>query len=103
MAKVTLAPGALRTACWLWDGALSRKRYDQRRPSFWLNGIAQNAARVMCAWVHGPAPSADHHAGHTCPSGENSRCVSPFHLVWQSPHDNYEARRTRCSDRSLSS
>ena len=84
-------------ACWLWRGATSKKRYGQRRPSIWANGQARNAARIICAWANGDAPTPAHHAGHTCPHGENEMCVSPLHLTWQTPMENYLCRRSRKS------
>lgn len=78
-------------ACWEWKGALSLKRYGERRPVIRDGSRVRNVARVVCEWVHGPPPYK-YHAGHTCPGGENRLCVNPRHLEWQSPEENQRRR-----------
>jgi hypothetical protein len=83
-------------ACWLWVGALSLKRYNQRRPVMRdADGRVEAVARIVCRLVNGPAPSRRHQAGHTCPDGENALCVSPRHLQWVTPYENQQMKRRR--------
>lgn len=84
--------------CWIWIGAYSTKRRGQKRPIIREAGQGSrilNAARVVCEHYHGPPPSSFHEAGHTCPDGENFRCVAPEHLRWMSRVENeqYKSRR----------
>lgn len=80
--------------CWLWEGACSHKRYNERRPEIRDGAKMRAVARVVCEWVHG-APPRGYHAGHTCPAGENALCVSPRHLEWQTPYQNRMRRDNR--------
>jgi hypothetical protein len=45
------------------------------------------AHRVMCEHRHGPAPSPDHYAAHSCDRGHEG-CVNPWHLDWKTPSEN---------------
>lgn len=45
------------------------------------------AARVMCERAHGPAPSSDHEAAHSCGKGHLG-CVNPKHLRWATKLEN---------------
>lgn len=80
--------------CWVWTAALSKKR-GGKRPVI-QEGIRGTrvliAARVVCEWYHGPPPSPDHEAGHTCPEGENRLCVSPHHLRWMTREENERSK-----------
>ncbi len=78
--------------CWGWKGALSKKRSGDRPVVWESRGFAEGGpvlvARLICEWFHGPAPSSQHKAGHTCPDGENAACISPHHLQWMTPSEN---------------
>lgn len=52
-----------------------------------VNRRSRKAARVMCQMVHGPAPTAKHHAAHSCGNGQLG-CVHPQHLSWKTPKEN---------------
>jgi hypothetical protein len=80
-------------ACWTWRGALSLKRAGERRPHVWDGTRMVSVARLMCEWHHGPPPTPEHQAGHTCPTGENAQCVNPRHLEWQTREENLSRRR----------
>jgi len=43
--------------------------------------------RVMCEHRHGPAPSPNHYAAHSCDRGHDG-CVNPWHLDWKTPSEN---------------
>jgi len=43
--------------------------------------------RLMCEHRHGPAPTPEHHAAHSCDRGHDG-CVNPWHLDWKTPSDN---------------
>lgn len=45
------------------------------------------AHRYMCELVHGPAPSPQHMAAHTCGNG-NKGCVHPQHVQWKTWSEN---------------
>lgn len=90
--------------CWLWVGGKTRRRNS----SGWKGKIAEggkrgktlNAARVALELCVGPPPSPAHEAGHTCPDYENSLCVNPGHLEWQTRVENERQKskyRTRDS------
>lgn len=55
------------------------------------NGITYKAHRRMCELAHGPAPSSQHHAAHSCANGHLG-CVHPGHLSWKTPEGNAEDR-----------
>jgi hypothetical protein len=76
--------------CWLWTGATRPTRRGKRglikegrRGSRSLDSV-----RVTCTIFHGPAPTPQHEAGHTCPGGENELCHNPAHLQWMTRHEN---------------
>lgn len=43
--------------------------------------------RIMCERRHGPAPSPEHHAAHSCDRGHDG-CVNPWHVDWKTPSEN---------------
>lgn len=45
------------------------------------------ASRVMCELVHGPAPTLEHEAAHSCGKGHLA-CVSPGHVRWATSQEN---------------
>lgn len=49
--------------------------------------IAPQAHRAMCILAHGPAPTPDHLAAHTCGRGHDG-CVNPLHLYWATHAQN---------------
>lgn len=56
------------------------------------NGKSFYAHRFMCEIAHGPAPTPQHQAAHSCGNGHNG-CVNPRHLSWQTNSENQLERR----------
>lgn len=71
-----------------------------------IDGRTQYVHRLVCEHVHGPAPSPDFQAAHSCGAGHLG-CVSPGHLSWKTPAgnsvDKIEHGRTTRGERSASS
>jgi len=44
-------------------------------------------SRYVCERAHGPAPTPQHEAAHSCGNGRFG-CVHPKHLSWKTPKDN---------------
>ena len=45
------------------------------------------ACRYMCELAHGPAPTEEHDAAHSCGNGKGG-CINPKHLRWATPAEN---------------
>ena len=73
--------------CLTWPFALCRGYGD-----FSVDGKRHYAHRYMCELVHGPAPSPEHHAAHSCGRGDQG-CVNPRHLSWKTPSENMQDKR----------
>lgn len=87
LSKIVVDP---KSGCHEWAGAYSLKRRG-RRPVIRLGGKGSRVvlvARLVLEWKAGPPPSSLHEAGHTCPLGENSKCVNEDHLQWQTRTEN---------------
>lgn len=87
------------TGCWLWTGAYSLKNRGER-PVIQLGGRGTRVVlvtRLLLTWYSGPPPTDQHEAGHTCPHGENSRCVNPGHLAWMTRQENEDHKRSYAS------
>jgi hypothetical protein len=57
-----------------------------------FEGAMYYAHRVMCEYIHGPAPSRKHHAAHSCGKGHEG-CVNPKHISWKTVSENQLDRR----------
>ena len=57
-----------------------------------VNGKMHKAHRLMCEMVHGPSPSQQHYAAHSCGNGHLG-CVNPRHLSWRTSSENAHDRR----------
>lgn len=53
------------------------------------NGKLEHVNRVVCEAVHGPAPTPEHEAAHSCGKGHEG-CISPNHLSWKTPSENQQ-------------
>jgi hypothetical protein len=52
----------------------------------------EQVARRVCEEVHGPPPTPEHHAAHSCGRGHLG-CISPAHVRWATPSENLLERR----------
>lgn len=50
-------------------------------------GETRLVSRQVCEAVHGPAPSPDHEAAHSCGRGDKA-CVTKRHLSWKTKTEN---------------
>lgn len=69
--------------CLIWPFARNRNGYGSLK----VMGRQINAHRWVCEQVHGPAPSQEHQAAHSCGKGRDG-CVNPSHLRWATPSEN---------------
>lgn len=72
--------------CILWPFALQPTGYAR----IGLQGKSYYAHRVVCVEAHGPPPSSEHEAAHSC---GNRACMNPKHLSWKTSKDNHADRR----------
>ncbi len=54
-------------------------------------GKVFKAHRKLCELKHGPAPSPDHEAAHSCGRGHQG-CINPNHLSWKTRSANQQDR-----------
>jgi hypothetical protein len=52
-----------------------------------IDGNRHYVARLICEHVHGPAPTPEHEAAHSCGNG-HLRCVAKGHLSWKTKAAN---------------
>jgi hypothetical protein len=57
----------------------------------YIDGKKVKVTRVMCELAHGPAPSPDHEAAHSCGKAHEG-CIHPGHLRWDTHKGNHEDR-----------
>lgn len=69
--------------CLPWPFALDDKGYGQ----VGYNGKVYKASRLMCIFKHGPPPTDEHHAAHSCGNGHLA-CTNPNHVFWRTPLEN---------------
>ena len=72
--------------CILWPFALQPTGYAR----IGLQGKSHYAHRVVCIEAHGPPPSSEHEAAHSC---GNRACMNPKHLSWKTSKDNHADRK----------
>lgn len=70
--------------CLLWPFSRNPETgYGQ----FGFEGQMHHPHRYMCELVHGPAPSPQHQAAHSCGNGHMG-CCNPVHLSWKTKSEN---------------
>lgn len=78
-----LASAPFEEACVTWPFSTNGTGYGQA----WFEGQRALAHRAICELVHGPAPTPDHEATHSCGRGHLA-CVNRWHLRWATPSAN---------------
>jgi hypothetical protein len=79
--------------CLTWPFGKGGDGYAQVR----VDGKTLGAARYICGLKHGPAPSSEHQAAHSCGRGTEG-CVNPSHLSWATPVENQADRLIHGTD-----
>lgn len=82
-----LAAGPREAECIRWPFSVNGAGYGQAC----VDGEAILAHRYICELAHGPAPSADHEAAHSCGRGHEG-CVNWSHLRWATRSENQRDR-----------
>lgn len=69
--------------CLIWPYASTAHGYGLIN----LEGKNKVVSRLACEEEHGPPPSPDHEAAHSCGNG-NLGCVNKTHVRWATPYEN---------------
>ena len=69
--------------CLKWPFEIGRYGYGTVK----ADGKKRVASRVMCEAAHGPPPTPDHQAAHSCGKGHEA-CMNPQHLSWKTRVEN---------------
>lgn len=79
--------------CLIWPFA----RNDQGYPQVSVNGVRGYAHREICKRRHGPPPTPEHEAAHSCGKGHEG-CINPEHLSWKTHAENQADRARHGTD-----
>lgn len=71
------------TDCLLWPFGRDSRGYG----SMEVDGVIRRVHSRVCEETHGPAPSPDHEAAHSCGKGHEG-CVTKGHLSWKTHAEN---------------
>lgn len=74
--------------CLIWPFARNNYGYGL----VGINNKVEKASRIMCEFVHGPAPADKPQAAHNCGNGHGG-CCNPRHLEWKDNSENQIDRR----------
>lgn len=69
--------------CLIWPYSRFRNNYGKAE----YQGKTTSAARLMCTIAHGPPPTQQLEAAHSCGRGHDA-CVNPKHLRWATKKEN---------------
>lgn len=69
--------------CLFWPYGKNNRGYA----TVTFGGRLHRACRVICEATHGPPPTGQHHAAHSCGNGHIA-CVTKRHLSWKTPKAN---------------
>lgn len=69
--------------CLIWPYAKS----DWGYATMHRGGEKGYVSRFLCEDTHGPAPTPEHQAAHSCGRGDEG-CVTKRHLSWKTPSEN---------------
>ncbi|SEE13847.1 HNH endonuclease [Pseudomonas coleopterorum] len=67
--------------CLIWKFSVGGHGYGQIN----IGGAPRLVHRIVCEKLHGPAPSCEFEAAHSC---GNPLCINPQHLAWATPVAN---------------
>lgn len=71
--------------CLTWPYACNADGYGM----VWRDGKLNNVHRLLCEAIHGPPPTPDHQAAHSCGNG-GLGCSTKRHLSWKTRIQNKE-------------
>lgn len=71
------------TECLIWPYSRIGGGYGELRQ----DGRTQRVHRLVCEVLHGPAPTPEHEAAHSCGKGYEG-CCNPQHIRWATPTEN---------------
>jgi hypothetical protein len=85
--------------CWIWHGAMSKKRHDGRRPVISIGSkpcLVVGVLRINLSLLDG-VPLSERDGYHACHAEgcDNPLCVNPFHAYWGTPEQNRRDRAVR--------
>ena len=81
--------------CLPWPYAKDANGYAQVRK----DGTAHYVQRLACEAVHGPPPSPEHQAAHSCGKGHEG-CCNPGHLRWATVAENHADKKIHGTHKS---
>jgi hypothetical protein len=71
--------------CLTWPFARSDSGYAR----IGKDGKTKQVCRMICEEIHGPPPTPEHEAAHSCGKGHEG-CVNPNHLSWKTHTENMD-------------
>ena len=77
--------------CLTWPFCCVKSREGRAYARARIGGRDTLVSRYVCEKVHGPAPSPEHEAAHSCGKGHEA-CVAPGHIFWKTPSANQADR-----------
>ena len=69
--------------CLPWPYAQDQNNHGK----VWHEGKVKRVARLVCELAHGPAPTPEHEAAHSCGKAHEA-CCAKRHLSWKTPVAN---------------